>query len=122
MILWEWLALTFALRDLLPIAAISKLEKARETAVKLIELVEQMETHEALMEREEHWSRNVHWTSTTQWILADVVGGSPNSLGSSTTMFQKVRTKEVAQVRLCCIGLILESCFTQGLFPNRWTR
>lgn len=96
-----------------------KVEKARDTSVKLFELVEQLETFQVVLDREETWSRNVHWTSATQWILTDLLGGRYDPIESTSSMFRNLRTKEVARVRLCCIGLILESCFTrQGSYPQ----
>ncbi len=98
-----------------------KVEKARETAVKLLEMVEQLETSQTVLDREERWSRNVHWTSATQWILTDLLGSnsSPIESTSSISIIRKLRMKEVARVRLCCIGLILESCFIRnGSFPQ----
>lgn len=96
-----------------------KVEKARDTAVKLLEMVEQLETFQTVLDREETWSRNVHWTSATQWILTDLLGSNSSPIESTSSTFRNLRTKELAQVRLCCIGLILESCRTrQGSFPE----
>ncbi len=96
-----------------------KVEKAHDTAVKLLEMVEQLETSQTVLDREERWSRNIHWTSSTQWILSDLLGRHASPIESTSSIFRKLRTKEVARVRLCCIGLILESCFArQGSFPQ----
>lgn len=96
-----------------------KVEKARDTALKLFKLVEQLETSQVVLDREERWSRDVHWTSATQWILTDLLGSNSSPIESTSSTFRNLRTKEVARVRLCCIGLILESCFArQGSFPQ----
>ncbi len=91
-------------------------DKAKSAAAKLLDSINAVDSTDEFIYRDELWSRNVSWFSSLQWILADLTRLSPLSI---SPINKDLRLAELADVRLCCIGLIMESFHrSHGHYPE----